>query len=71
MSNFYVKVTQYFAGTNDGYQDSSNILKFTVSNNGDYVVSSNALNEFPSIFGAIDASDIELIKLDREDFPLL
>lgn len=67
----YLIVPEEFAAANNGYTSGASVLVFLQTTDGRWVVSNNAVNEFPEIFNVagLHVSDVEPVWLGPEDFP--
>lgn len=62
----YLIITQEFAEEHLEYQVGVNVFNYAITNGGEYVCSSNSVNDFPSIF---ENKNFESINLELTDFP--
>lgn len=66
MIHFYLLLNQNFAEENNLYKVGANVFKYSVTTDGRYICSTNALNEFPELFTEIP---LQIIQLTGADFP--
>lgn len=65
MNHYYLLLTQAFAEAMEGHQEGRNVFHAAQTNDGQYVCSANALNEFPEMFSCVS---FQVIKLQQSDF---
>ena len=70
MKYCYIILSDEFVSQHENHQNGANIFSYLKDNSGRNCASLNSVNDFPDIFSILDPSTLQLVWLERSDFPL-